>query len=149
MEVTMYQISAETIIGGDLETVWAVATDVDRWAAWDPHEQEARLDGAFVVGGTGWSKPNGGPATTWTITRVIERHLWASECALPGGKLTGESTFEPLSDGRICCTKTMWVSGPLIPLFRLYFGRRIRQDMFKTWAALEREAARRTEAVGA
>jgi hypothetical protein len=145
----MYRIAAETIIDGDLGNVWAVATDVDRWAAWDPHEQEARLDGAFVAGGTGWSKPNGGPATTWTITRVIERHLWSSECALPGGKLTGESTFKAVGDGKIRCTKTIWVGGPLIPLFRLYFGRRIRRDMFKTWAALEREAARRNETVAA
>jgi hypothetical protein len=141
----MYQISAETIISGDLETVWAVAVDVDSWAMWDPHEQEARLDGAFEVGGTGWSKPNGGPGTTWTITGVINHHRWASECALPGGKLTGENIFESLGDGRIRVAKTVCVSGPLVPLFRLYFGRRIRRDMFKTWAALEREVARRGE----
>jgi hypothetical protein len=35
----------------------------------------------------------------------------------------------------------MRVTGPLVPLFQLYFGRRIRRDFFKTWAALERRAA--------
>src|SRR5882757_912672 len=137
----MYRISVETIIRGELGAVWAVATDVDSWANWDPHEQEARLDGAFEPGGTGWSKPNGGPGTTWTITEVVEQGRWASECALPGGKLTGENVFESLGDGRIRCGKTVCVTGPLVPLFRLYFGRRIRRDMVKTFAALERAAA--------
>jgi hypothetical protein len=143
----VYRISAETVINGDLETVWAVATDVNRRAAWDPHEQEARLDGEFAVGATGWSKPNGGPGTTWTITEVIEHRQWSSECALPGGRLAGDNTFEPVGQGRVRCTKTVYVTGPLVPLFRFYFGRRIRRDMFKTWAALEQEAARRTVAV--
>ncbi len=141
----MYVIAEETIITGDLAAVWAVATDVDSWPAWDPHELAARLDGPFAPGGTGWSKPNGGPGTAWTITEVVEQHRWASECALPGGKLAGENVFESLGDGRIRCAKTIRVCGPLVPLFRLYFGRGMRRDMFRTWAALEREAARRAQ----
>jgi hypothetical protein len=139
----MYEITAETTIGGDIEAVWSVATDVAGWPTWDPHEQAARLDGPFAAGTTGWSKPNGGPATAWTITEVVDGSRWASECPLPGGRLAGVNEFEPLGDGRIRCRKTMRVTGPLVPLFRLYFGPRIRRDMFKTFAALEGEAARR------
>jgi hypothetical protein len=138
----MHLISAEKTIRGDLSAIWAVAVDVNRWASWDPHEEEARLDGAFAPGGTGWSKPHGGPATTWTITDVTERSIWASECALPGGKLAGENVFEELGDGRVRCVKTVRVTGPLVPLFRFYFGRRIRRDMLKTFTALEIAAAR-------
>jgi len=141
----MYQISAETVINGDLAMTWSVATDVHNWSNWDPHEQEARLDGAFGVGGTGWSKPQGGPGTSWTITEVVPQSRWASECSLPGGKLSGENVFEQLENGQIRCSKTVSVTGPLVVLFRFYFGKRIRQDMFKTWAALELETARRSE----
>ena len=137
------KIAAETIIKGDINTVWAVVTDVNNWPAWDPHELAARLDGPFAAGTKGWSKPRGGPATDWIITNVVDHQLWASECPMPGGKLAGENTFESLGDGRIRCTKAMWVSGPLVPLFWLYFGRLIRRDMFATWTALEREVARR------
>ena len=139
----MYEIREETTIGGDIASVWAVATDVASWPAWDPHEQAARLDGPFAAGTTGWSKPNGGPAAAWTLTDVVERSRWASECALPGGKLSGVNEYEPVGDGRVRCTRTIRVTGPLVPLFRLYFGRGIRRDMFRTWAALEHEAARR------
>lgn len=47
----------------------------------DPHEQEARVDGPFVAGGTGWSKPRGGPGTSWAITEVVTtpRLTWRAE----------------------------------------------------------------------
>jgi hypothetical protein len=139
----MYTISAEATITADLPAVWAVVTDVNGWPGWDPHEQEARLEGPFQVGATGWSKPRGGPATTWTVTEVVARRRWASTCPLPGGRLTGVTTFEPLGGGRVRCVKTVSATGPLVVLFRLYFGRRIRRDMLRTFAALEREAGRR------
>jgi len=113
----MYQIVEETIIVGDIGAVWAIVTDVDNWPAWDPHEQEARLDGPFVAGTTGWSKPKGGPATTWTLTEVIAQRRWGSECALPGGKMAGDNVFESLGDGRIRCARTIRITGPLVPLF--------------------------------
>ncbi|MEV5576715.1 SRPBCC family protein [Spirillospora sp. NPDC052269] len=141
----MYEFTEETVIDGNLATVWATAIDVDTWPDWDPHEEAARLNGPFTEGGTGWSKPRGGPATTWTITDVVPLGLWASECDLPGGKITGVNTFEETAEG-VRCTKTVRVTGPLTPLFRFHFGRRMRRDFFKTWTALEAEAARRNNA---
>jgi hypothetical protein len=142
-EPSVYRISAETTIRADIAAVWDAVTDVESWPRRDPHEQEARLDGLFVAGTTGWSKPRGGPATTWTITAVDPLRSWSSECRLPGGKLRGENLFEPLGDGMIRCMKTVFVTGPLVPLFRLHFGRSIRRDMLATWAALEQEGASR------
>lgn len=142
----MYRIHAEQTISGDLAIIWQLVTDVGGWPGWDPHEQAARLDGEFAEGGTGWSKPHGGPGTTWTITEVVERQRWASECALPGGSLTGYNEFTDLGEGRVRCAKTVEVRGPLVPLFRLWFGRRIRADLFRTFAALQAETARITKA---
>ena len=139
----MYKIHAETIIKGNIKEVWAAIADVEHWPAWDPHEEGARLDGPFAAGTKGWSKPKGGPAANWTITKVEQERFWSSESPMPGGKIAGENTFEPLGDGRIRCTRTVVVSGPLVPLFWLHFGRLIKRDMFATWEALEREAARR------
>ncbi|MFC4950515.1 SRPBCC family protein [Pseudonocardia sp. GCM10023141] len=138
----MYRISAEQIIEADLDEVWAVVTDVAAWPSWDPHELDARLDGPFAAGTTGWSKPHGGPATTWTITDVVVRGRWSSECGLPGGKLRGTTVFTELAGGRVRCAKVVEVTGPLVPLFRLHFGRGIRRDMVRTFVALERRARR-------
>lgn len=94
----------------------------------------------------GWSKPRGGPRADWTITDVAEGRVWASACRLPGGALTGVTTLEDAGAGLVRCTKTVRVTGPLVPLFRLWFGPRIRRDQRRTFAALETEAARRTAA---
>lgn len=140
----MYEIKEHVTISGDLAAVWAAATDVGNWSAWDPHEQDARLDGPFMVGARGWSKPRGGLGATWVLTEVDAQHRWASECGLPGGKLAGENVFEPVGNGEVRCTKAVRVSGSLVPLFRLYFGPRMRRDMRETFVALQREAARRS-----
>lgn len=137
----MYEIHEEAVITGTVQDIWATVTDVANWPSWDPHEEAARLDGTFAVGTTGWSKPHGGPATDWTITDVVPLARWASECGLPGGKITGVNTFEPVGEGQVRCTKTVRVTGPLVPLFRLYFGRRMRKDMLRTWKALEDQVA--------
>ena len=133
----MYEISGDTIITADPAKVWRLVTDVANWPAWDPHEEGARLDGPFAAGTTGWSKPRGGPGTTWTLTEVVDGRSWSSECPLPGGKLSGTTVYEPLPAGKLRCAKVIRVTGPLTILFRLYFGRRIRADMDRTWAALE------------
>jgi hypothetical protein len=138
----MYEIHSSAVITGDVDAIWHAVTDVAGWPTWDPHEEAARLDGPFEVGTVGWSKPRGGPATEWTITDVIPLSRWASECGLPGGRITGVNTFEQLAGGQVRCTKTVCVTGPLVPLFRLYFGRKMREDMQKTWTALEHHVAR-------
>ena len=112
-----------------------------RWPEWDPHEDVARLDGEFVVGTTGWVKQQGNPGAAFTLTEVVPQRRWASECKLPGGKLWGSNDYEQLPDGKIRCTRTIRVTGPLVPLFRFHFGKRMRRDFFRTWTALEARAA--------
>lgn len=53
MEGAIHEITERVTISGDVATVWAVATDVDGWPAWDPHELDARLDGPLVTGARG------------------------------------------------------------------------------------------------
>lgn len=143
----MYEITESATIDGEVGAVWAVVTDVAGWPSWDPHEEAARLDGPFMTGTDGWSKPRGAPGASWTITAVEPEHLWSSACNLPGGALSGVNTFETIGDGTVRCTKSVRVTGPLVPLFRLWFGPRMRRDMRLTFAALQREVARRSAAV--
>ena len=142
----MYVITSSRVVRGDVAAIWEVSTDVARWPEWDPHEQGARLDGPFAVGTRGWSKPRGGPGADWTLTEVEPGRAWGSACALPGGGLRGRGTFEALGEDRVRCTRTIEVTGPLVPLFRLWFGPRIRCDLDRTWVALEAEVARRAAA---
>jgi polyketide cyclase/dehydrase/lipid transport protein len=143
----VYEFFAETTIEGTPSQAWEILTDVDRWPDWDPHEEAARIEGPFAVGTSVWAKPRGGPASTATITAVEEGRGWSSECPLPGGRLRGHVELEPCRDGRLRIRKTMQITGPLTPLFRLHYGRRIRRDMFLTFEALEARMAARGAAV--
>jgi hypothetical protein len=44
------KIYGERIIAGDINIVWKIATDVNNWSNWDPHEESAELQGSFMVG---------------------------------------------------------------------------------------------------
>jgi hypothetical protein len=145
----MYEFSAESTIEGRVERAWEILTDVARWSEWDPHEEAARIEGRFAVGASVWAKPRGGPASTATITAVDSGRSWVSECPLPGGKLRGRVELEQLDRERLRIRKTMAITGPLTPLFRLHYGRRIRRDMFLTFEALEARIAEGGRVAGA
>ena len=138
----MYLISEQATITGDISEIWRVATDVARWPEWDPHEQQARIDGPFEAGTAGWVKPKGAPAGGFTITEVVPQRSWRTQARIPFGKLLGENIFETLDDGRVRVAKRMEVHGPFVPIFRLIWERGVRRDMQQTFAALQRRAAR-------
>lgn len=35
----MYSFTEEAVVEGDVDRIWAVATDVAHWAEWDPHSE--------------------------------------------------------------------------------------------------------------
>jgi hypothetical protein len=67
---------------------------------------------------------------------------WTAESPLPGGKLVIDHELEPL-EGGVIARKRYQVHGPLTIIFRLWYGPRVRRALPASFAALEREAARR------
>ncbi|MFB8005275.1 SRPBCC family protein [Nocardia sp. NPDC056000] len=139
----MYSFTEETVITGDIDRIWAVATDVARWSEWDPHEEKSRIDGPFAAGTTGWVKPKGAPAGPFTITDVRAGSSWTSQAGIPFGKLRGHRSYEALGDGTVRVAERVEVHGPFGPLFRLVWEKGMRADMPRTFEALEKEALRR------
>ncbi|MFC4913900.1 hypothetical protein [Actinomadura gamaensis] len=139
----MYVFGDEKVISGDTATVWAVWCDVERFPDWDPREAENRLDGPFGVGTSGYSKQHGNPGGPYTITAVEPERVWTARSPLPGGELTVHHGMEAAGAGKVRVWKRYEVRGPLGPLFRCYYGPKVRRALAGTFAALEREAARR------
>lgn len=138
-----YSFIEEAVITGDIDRIWAVATDVARWSEWDPHEEKSRIDGPFAAGVKGWVKPKGAPAGPFTITDVQPGRSWTSEAGIPFGKLRGHRTYAALGDGTVRVAEQVEVHGPFGPLFKLVWEKAMRADMPRTFAALEKEALRR------
>ena len=130
-------------ITGRIEDVWRLATDVDRWWEWDPHEEAGEIFGPFEVGTKAFSKPRGGPAAHWTLTEVTEGRSWALTNPMRIGTLDVSNHYTELPDGKVLCEKRMQVSGWMLrALFRFHFERVTRQDMQETWIAMEDQLAK-------
>jgi hypothetical protein len=138
-----YSFSEEAIIGGDIDAVWATATDVAAWSSWDPHMEKARIEGEFTVGAKGWSKPAGAPGGPFTVTGAEPGRTWSVKAGIPFGSLCGQTSYQPAGDGKIRISKRVEITGPFGPLFHLIWEKNMRADMQKTFAALEGEARRR------
>jgi hypothetical protein len=136
------KIFGERIINGDIDGVWRIATDVNAWPNWDPHEEAAELYGSFAVGTKGSSQPRGGAAAKWVLTKVEDKKLWSLINKMPIGTLDVENRYEKLPGNKVRCEKTMIVSGLLVPLFWIHFAKLVKEDMQATWEALEKEVAK-------
>jgi len=138
----MYTIDLAATIDAPAAAVWQAWTDLDRTPDWDSREEEAKLEGPFQVGTTLWSKQKGNPGGRLTLVAIEEQRRWTVEKPLPGGKLRVDHTMSALPDGRVQVAKRYEITGPLVVLFRVVFGPRIRREIPASFAALEREAQR-------
>ncbi len=131
-------INEQRIISGNIEDIWSIATDVNRWPEWDPHEEAGEIFGPFEVGTRAYSKPRGGPGAHWTLTGVTEGEFWSLINPMRIGTLEVENRYTQMPNGQVLCEKRMQVSGwILVALFKLHFEAATRKDMQATWAALE------------
>jgi hypothetical protein len=141
-----YQIDCEQTISGNLESVWETWTDLASFPSWDPREEQMRLDTPFGVGATGFSKQRGGrPGSTFRVLQVEPTTRWVKQVSLPGGSLTMDHVLTDVGSGKIHLLKRYTVQGPMVLAFRLIFARGIRNEAPQTFAALEKEARRRSK----
>ena len=145
----MHSIEFDTTIHADPAAVWETWTDIARFPEWDPREEEARIDGPFAVGTTGYTKQRGNPGGVITLVAVEEGRLWSAEKPIPGGRIVIEHRMESLGDGAVRVGKRYRVYGPMQVAFRLFFERQILAALPGSFAALEREARHRASVLRA
>ncbi|HEY7487012.1 MAG TPA: SRPBCC family protein [Streptosporangiaceae bacterium] len=134
----MHAFRCEAVITGDPGAVWRVWTDVARWPEWDDSKELARLDGSFAVGTTGWAKQRGNLGGPFTITRLDPGCGWTTEAPLPLGKVVFDHRVEPAGSGQVRVVKTVEVHGGFTTLFRLIVAAKMRRDINRSFAGLER-----------
>ncbi len=138
-----YVFGDELVIDAEPDWVWDVWTDLASFPRWDPREERTEPRGPFAVGTTVWSKQRGNPGGESIITAIEPHRRWTAESPLPGGRLVIDHLLEPAGAGRVKVAKRYEVHGPLVVLFRLYCGPRVRRALPETFRALQRESAQR------
>ena len=109
MAAWSFRHSEET--GASREAAWRFWTDVDNWPHVDPDVVWVRLDGPFVAGAMGTTKPRGVEPTAWRITELEPPARAAIEIAAPGAVLRCVWEFEPLAGGGTRITQTVELDG--------------------------------------
>jgi len=93
----MLILDTELTVDGRAEALWGVWTDVERWAEWDPHEEEAHIHGRFETGATGFSKPRGAPPGEFTVVEAREPLRWVTGLVCPSGPSPSNTRSTPLT----------------------------------------------------
>ena len=91
------------------ETAWAFWTDVRNWS-FDPSLESVELDGPFVAGTRGVTKPRGGEPIEWSIREAAPGHA-VIEIPLSGALVAFDWTFVP-AEGGTRITQRVTLSGP-------------------------------------
>ncbi|MEH0842014.1 SRPBCC family protein [Micromonospora sp. CPCC 205711] len=138
------RFTTSTEIAADIDRVWAVQTDVERWPEWTASVRAARRGepGPFTLGSTArleqpWLRP-----AVWRVTEFDPPRFFAWESDSPGVHNRGEHRIVPLPDGRVRVELTVVQTGPLAPLTGLLGGRALRRYLRMEADGLRRRCER-------
>ena len=136
-------------IDASAETVWAILTDFDRWAEWNPSvpsiEGEPRVGSTVSLKLAMPGRPSAKVKAELTEVVPERRLVWdgniGSDRLFSGHR---EFSIEPQPDGTVRVTHVEDVSGVLFPVFRAVMGAAIQRHHDGLNEALkERAEARR------
>lgn len=116
-----------TVIPAPPEVVWAVLSDVARWPEWTASMTSVDIDGPLAPGATVNIRQPKLPATTWTVTDVVDGKSFSWRAIAPGSTAVGEHDVISRGDGTCQVRLALDQTGPLGSLFGLLYRRLTRR----------------------
>src|SRR6187401_338549 len=101
--------------------VWAILSDVERWATWTASITSVELDGPLEVGAVAKIRQPKLPPTAWTVTEVVPGRSFSWEAKAPGSRSVGEHEVTPTGDGSCDVRLRLEQTGPLGSLVGLLY----------------------------
>ena len=134
------------------ETVWAVATDVERWPDYMPTVTtvERLEDGPLRLGARAMIKQPGQRRALWTVTEMTPGRTFSWESRRRGMTMTGTHRVDPKGPGTRS-TLTLTMTGPLTPVLGRLLGplmRRVLETENRCFAERAQDGARRAPQAG-
>jgi len=116
--------------------VWARAfADASAWPQWNAEIKRARLDGPLELGASARLVFRSGLRLRFRVVEYEEGRLFTDEARLPGARMGHRHLVEPI-EGRCRLTNTIYIDGPLAPLWRRTSGRAIRRALPRAQRAI-------------
>jgi len=104
-----FEHSIECQIGRDF--AWKFWTNIDNWAVVDPAVEWAKLEGPFIAGTKGRTKPRGADPNEWKLAEVEEGKRAVIELAAPGTTMKFHWSFADLPGGGVRLTQIITFEG--------------------------------------
>jgi hypothetical protein len=107
--MTEFEHSTECHVGRDF--AWKFWTNVDNWVVVDPAVEWAKLEGPFIAGTKGMTKPRGADANEWKLAEVEEGKRAVIEAPAPGATMRFHWSFADLPGGGVRMTQKITLEG--------------------------------------
>ena len=107
--MTEFEHSTECQVGRDF--AWRFWTNIDNWAVVDPAVEWAKLEGPFIAGTKGMTKPRGADANEWKLAEVEEGKRAVIEAPAPGATMRFHWSFADLPGGGVRMTQKITLEG--------------------------------------
>ena len=124
---------------------WAFWTDVSNWSL-DPSLESVRLDGPFVAGTRGTTKPRNGDPLAWPIREASPGHA-VIEMELPGAAVRFEWRFREAGPAATRMSQSVTLAGPrasdYVGIAESELAKGIPQGMERLAREMEKAAFRR------
>jgi hypothetical protein len=105
--------------------IWRRAyEDVEAWPKWNAEIKRARLDGPLMLGAKAKIVFRAGLRLRFEAVEFEQGRLFTDESRLPGARMGHRHLVEPTASGGSKLTNTIYIEGPLAPLWRRIMGTR-------------------------
>lgn len=104
-------------------TIWERAyVDADTWPLWNAEIRRARLDGPLGLGATARIVFRTGLRLRFRVVEFEQGRLFTDESRLPGARMGHRHLLDTSEGGGSRLTNTIYIEGPLAPLWRRVLG---------------------------
>jgi hypothetical protein len=103
--------------------IWERAyADVDAWPRWNAEIKRASLDGPLTLGAKAKIVFRTGLRLRFAVVEFEQGRLFTDESRLPGARMGHRHLVEPTAFSGSKLTNTIYIEGPLAPLWRQIIG---------------------------
>jgi polyketide cyclase/dehydrase/lipid transport protein len=104
-------------------TIWDKAyADAEAWPQWNVEIKRARLDGALALGARAKIVFATGLRLRFRVVEFEHGRLFTDESRMPGARMGHRHLIEPTRGGGCRLTNTIYIEGPLAPLWGRIMG---------------------------
>lgn len=104
-------------------SVWERAyADAEAWPQWNAEIKRASLDGPLALGVKAKIVFNTGLRLRFRVVELEDGRLFTDEARLPGARMGHRHLIEPTKSGGSRLSNTIYIDGPVAPLWRRILG---------------------------